>query len=173
MKKLLKFSLFLFFVFFNYYSAAAERYQIELVVFAQDMPNTELLDQTQSEIHWPANVVDVSAFPSVDAAGRALSGAYRALSGSSSYRPLLHAAWIQSVDAGYAGDAVRIQDANGFINGFVRLQRAQYLYLNVDLEYQPDSGRYFRLHEKRRLKLNEDQYLDHPKFGVIAKVTPL
>ncbi len=50
----------------------------------------------------------------------------------------------------------------------------------MDLEYTGDvvDGEAFRtvvyrLKEKWRIKLNEIHYLDHPRFGVIAKVKPV
>lgn len=152
---------------------AAGRYQIELIVFAQHMPSTELFDQTRSRIQWPNRVMDLSAFTEVSSGSRLLNGVYSALSRTSGYRPLLHVSWIQNVGANSVGDAVRIGGANGKIDGFVRLQRRQNLKLIVDLEYQPNRQRYYRLQEKRRIKFNESHYLDHPKFGVIAKVRPL
>ncbi len=151
---------------------AADRYQIELIVFAQNPPNTEWLDQTQSLIEWPPGVVDVSAFAPVSRQNRLLNTAYGVLSGNASYRPLLHVAWIQAIDPDNIGEAVRVRDSEGLVNGFVRVQRGQYLNLIVDLEYQPDAGRYYRLHEKRRIKFNETHYLDHPKLGVVARVSP-
>ncbi|MGR9114722.1 MAG: CsiV family protein [Gammaproteobacteria bacterium] len=152
---------------------AAGRYQVEVIVFAQYMHNTELLDQTQSQIQWPNRVVDLSAFAEVGPQNRLLNGAYGALARTAGYKLLLHVSWIQNIGANRTGDAVRIQGANGSVNGFVRVQRGQHLKLVVDLEYQPNASRFYRLHEKRRIKFNETHYLDHPKFGVIAKVRPL
>jgi hypothetical protein len=36
-----------------------------------------------------------------------------------------------------------------------------------------DSTVIYRLNEKRPIKLNDVYYLDHPKFGVIVKVSSL
>ncbi len=59
------------------------------------------------------------------------------------------------------------------MNGFVHIQRGQTLQLIVDLEYTPaqvnSEAFIYRLNENRRIKLNEVHYLDHPKFGVVAK----
>ena len=154
-------------------AGAAGRYQIELVIFVQHMASTELFEQTQSQINWPDRVDDLSAYAEVSSGDRMLDRAYGALSRSAGYRPLMHVSWIQDIDANKIGDAVRIQGAHGSIDGFVRVQRGQYLRLIIDLEYQPDAHRYYRLHEKRRIKFNETHYFDHPKFGVIAKVRPL
>ena len=173
MKKLLSLSGILILALVAHSAMAEGRYQIELVIFAQHMPNTELFDQTQSQIQWPKRVVDLSTFAEVSPENRILNGAYGVLSRSAGYHPLMHVSWVQAIGPNRIGDAVRIQGANGAIDGFVRIQRGQYLTLIVDLEYQPGVNRYYRLHEKRRIKFNETHYLDHPKFGVIAKVRPL
>lgn len=160
-------------VFWVQSAEAGGRYQIEVVVFAQYVPNTELFEQTQSQIHWPKTIVDESVLTQVAADGRLLNGVYGTLARTKGYHPLLHAAWIQEIAANKTGKAIRIQGGNGTVDGYIRLQRGQLLKLLVDLEYQPSTNRYYRLREKRRIKFNERHYFDHPKFGVIAVVKPL
>lgn len=152
---------------------AEDRFQIELVVFGQDMPTTELFTQTRSEIEWPNRVVNVTSLGQIDPEQKSLAQVYDTLSRYSVYQPLGHFAWIQTIAANAAGDAVRIQGTGNVLNGYVRLERGDYLTVTVDLEYQPDPERYFRMNEVRSIKFNEDHYFDHPKFGVIAKVKPL
>lgn len=153
--------------------AEARSYQIELIVFAQNAPTSERFDQSGSKISWPGNVRNVSGFTQ---GSKQLNGAYGTLKRSRDYRPLLHLSWIQNVGKNSLSQPVQIQKSGGqsgdLLDGFVRIQRGNYLHLLMDLEYAPGSSTY-RLKEKRRLKLNEVHYLDHPKFGVIAKVTPL
>ncbi|PPD04194.1 MAG: hypothetical protein CTY29_06735 [Methylobacter sp.] len=56
------------------------------------------------------------------------------------------------------------------------------LALTTDFEFTPAAvsdfstsapASAFRLKESRGIKFNEIHYFDHPKFGVIAKVSPL
>jgi hypothetical protein len=61
----------------------------------------------------------------------------------------------------------------------VTLIRERYLHLDVDLlllraNYADgaDSGPAFQLREKRRMRSREVHYFDHPRFGMIAVVTP-
>lgn len=152
---------------------ADDKFQIELIVFGQDMPTTELFDQARSEIVWPSRVVDIASLLQAVPKQTTLASAYSTLSRYSAYRPLGHFSWIQTIAANSAGDAVRIQDANHVLNGYIRLERGDFLTVTVDLEYQPDPERYFRMNEVRRIKFDEDHYFDHPKFGAIAKVNPL
>lgn len=156
------------------FALAEDRFQVELIVFAQDMPTTELFDQTRSEIQWPNRVVEVSALAQVAPDQKSFTQVYASLSRYSTYQPIAHYAWLQVIDMNSSGDAVRIQDAGqNMLDGFFQLERGDYLTVTLDMEYQPDSERFFRLNEVRRIKFNEDHYFDHPKFGAILKIKPL
>jgi hypothetical protein len=152
--------------------AAGRLYKIELVVFSQNMPNTEVFDQTVSKIRWPKKVVNRSAYQQVSKKYLTLKGSYAQLAKAKGYRPLMHVAWVQSVSANSYGRAVRIKNAGGTINGFFRLQRGSLVHMVADIEYSPRSIKY-RLNEKRRFKFNETHYFDHPKFGILARVSPI
>jgi len=54
------------------------------------------------------------------------------------------------------------------INGWVKIYAEQLLFANIDLDYLG-----FRMNEKRRLKLNEKHFFDHPKFGLMVQVSRL
>ncbi|MEC9406219.1 MAG: CsiV family protein [Pseudomonadota bacterium] len=72
------------------------------------------------------------------------------------------------------------------LDGTVSLYAQRYLHLHVDLWWvQQQSGaavvagqqlaeadaRVFHIEEQRRVRLNELHYFDHPRFGVLARVT--
>lgn len=156
-------------------SSQGDGYRIELMVFAQDMPNTEVFEQTESQIKWPADLSELSVYKKADT--MALADAYAALSKDPVYQPVMHVAWIQAVAEGTLSSPVHIRSAEGALNGFVRIQRGQTLQLIADLEYAPDQANsealVYRLNENRRIKLDEIHYLDHPKFGIVAKISPL
>ena len=157
--------------------AEGNAYQIELIVFLQAMPNTEVFDQTESSINWPTTLTELSAYKKAD--NMTLNDSFSALSKDSAYRPILHVAWIQPAGEGNLSAPVHIQSADGKLNGYLQIQREQSLHMVVDLEYasnqSDNSGNtiIYRLNEKRPIKPNEVYYLDHPKFGVIAKISAL
>lgn len=157
--------------------AEGNAYQIELIVFSQNMPNTEVFDQTESRIKWPAALTELSVYKKAD--NMALNDSLAALSKDPAYRPMLHISWIQSAGDGNVVAPVHIQSADGKLNGYLQMQYEQSLHMTVDLEYasnQSDSSGktiIYRLNEKRPIKLNEVYYLDHPKLGVIAKISAL
>ncbi len=165
-----------FYIFLSLYcfNASAEQrlYKIELLIFSQDMPTTEAFDQSESHIKWPQQRVDLSVYRQVNSQSLSLNNSAARLARSQNYQPIMHVAWIQPVKSNSLSRAVKITNAEASINGFFRMQRGHLLHMIVDLEYSKDSVIY-RLNEKRRFKLNETHYFDNPKFGVIARVSPI
>lgn len=52
--------------------------------------------------------------------------------------------------------------------GYIKIYADSLLFANIDLDYKG-----FRMQEKRRLKLNEKHFFDHPKFGLLLQVSRL
>lgn len=159
------------------FNVNAERfYKIELVIFSQNMPNSEVFDQTESMIEWPGQVVQRSSYKSVSPKYMALYESYAKLGQGQNYQSLMHIAWIQGAKKNRLSSAVKIANADRTIDGFFRIQRGNLIYMIADIEYSPSSYAgpvIYRLNEKRRFKLNEIHYLDHPKFGILARVSPV
>ena len=142
-------------------------YQIELIAFAQAMPTTEVFEQTSSQLKWPTVLTELDAYHKPD--HLALADTYAALSQDSTYRPMLHLAWVSPLNV-----PVHIHSSDGKLNGYIQLQPGQVLQLLVDVELTADTldgaGVVYRLNEKRPVKSGEIYYLDHPKFGLVVKV---
>lgn len=161
-------------IFSSHPYAQENAYQIELIVFAQNMPNTEAFDQTASRIAWPSGMTELAAYKTAD--NPKLGGSYSALANDVAYLPLLHAAWLPDQDAGNTSAPVHIQSADGAVNGWVRLEQGQALQLHADLEYAPgqadSAGKtlIYRIEATQPVNMNEVYYLDHPKFGVIIRI---
>jgi hypothetical protein len=108
------------------------------------------------------------------AADYKLNAIETSLRGSGAWRPVAHAAWVQT--AANWGTHVGIALADLGINtpglsGMVYLERATYLHLGFNLSLS--AGATYSIDEMRSVKYNEKQYFDHPAFGVIALVSPL
>jgi len=133
-----------------------------------------------------------------------LNSEWARLRRSATYRPLLHIAWRQPGLARAEARAVHLRRRAGaptgdpqtvpvaplasvseapvlpVIDGTLRLYRARYLHLEVDLRYQPrvpppgldQEASVFRLTESRRVRSRKLYYFDNPLFGVLALVTP-
>lgn len=169
MRKIFNLNLFILSLIAINVSAAERSYKIELLIFAQDMPTTEVFEQTESQIKWPRSVSDVSSY---NKGSLQLNASYAKLVQSHKYQPLVHVAWGQTIRANSLGRAVRISNPEGTLDGYIQIQRGHLVYLKADFEYSVGSVVY-RLNEKRRFKLNEIHYLDHPKFAVISRVSPI
>ena len=96
------------------------------------------------------------------------------LRSSGAWRPIAHAAWVQT--AANWGTHIGIALADLGINapglsGMVYLERATYLHLGMNLSLS--AGATYTINEMRSVKFSERQYFDHPAFGVIALVSPM
>ena len=160
--------LFLILLSFFCSNVFANSYKIEILVFSQNMPSTEVFEQTESKINWPDRVADRSEYTRVNTS---LRSSYTKLSGSEQYQPVMHVAWVQSVGRNRHSRAVRISNPEGTINGFFQLKRGQLIHMITDLEYS-EGGVIHRINDKRRFKLKDTHYLDHPKFGMLIRVSP-
>jgi hypothetical protein len=96
------------------------------------------------------------------------------LRSSGAWRPIAHAAWVQTAAnwGTHAGIALADLGINTpGLSGMVYLERATYLHLGMNLTLSGEAS--FVINEMRSVKYNEKQYFDHPAFGVIALVSPL
>jgi hypothetical protein len=117
-----------------------------------------------------------AAFPTLPTARFKLTAIEETLKRSRAYQPLAHVGWTQP---GYPRDAAQfipigsLVPASTGLLGQIALSRGRYLHLTLDLVYTPEgSAERYVLRQTRRMRSNERHYIDHPKFGVIALVTP-
>lgn len=146
------------------------RYSVEVIVFRQPgnlppAPTVMTLPQgasTSSGRITPLAKTDWQ-LANLDAGLRRRSG----------YEVLGHAAWLATVAPNGSATA-RLDDllSGGAVSGAVTVQRGQYLFLRVEVNYATPNGGIHQLRERRRVKFNERHYLDHPAIGVIAVVSP-
>lgn len=147
----------------------AARYSVEIVVFRQPgLAPPAAAVMTVPRAQAPAGRVDV-----LPASEWQLGNVEGGLKRSAGYRVLGHAAWAAAVPANGALTA-RVEDVlpGSGLSGAVVVQRGQYLFLRVELDYATPEGRVYQLRERRRVKFNERHYFDHPAIGVIAVVSP-
>ncbi|HEY5809901.1 MAG TPA: CsiV family protein [Povalibacter sp.] len=115
-------------------------------------------------------------FPELAAGKMKLGTLADTLRRSRNYQPLAHFGWTQPgfprTEAHYM--SIDSQGAAGSgLSGRVALSRGRYLHLTLDLVLEPaGSGEHYVLRQTRRMRSNERHYIDHPKLGVIALVTP-
>lgn len=119
---------------------------------------------------------------------RKLTAVAEALRRSSSYRPLAHLHWRQALLEPGAAQPIDIASLSGArgdrsiprVEGSLRLSVARYLHLETDLRLVEDDrhmlrdsqAAVYRLRQSRRMRSGELHYIDHPRLGVLALVTP-
>lgn len=116
-------------------------------------------------------------FPALAAGRMKLTAIEEALRRSRNYRPLAHFGWTQPGFARDSAPSISIDDfvpASSGVTGEIALSRGRYLHLTLNLAFSPPegSGERYLLRQSRRMRSNERHYIDHPKFGVIAVITP-
>lgn len=168
----------------------ADDYIIELIVFENLNKNTVeeqwLEEPEETSNNTPATVKANWR----SASDYQLSNVKAALARSSSYRPLLHVAWLQTVSK--KRRAIQLPERNSSasgdsLSGTAVVTRGRYLHLDLDLTLHtaPDTayiGEDYRfgspatrikLQQSRRMRSKELHYIDHPRFGVLALITPV
>lgn len=166
---------------------AARQFDVELVIFAhlnaydggEVWPAGE--DRTLSRSAWDESPETGSWTRLPDSGGR-LTAVADALQRSGSYRPLAHLRWRQPVMAPDTARAIDIgallDDRTANLSGTLRLSVSRYLHLETDLRLTDTRAGYeqdvpvYRLQQSRRMRSGELHYIDHPRFAVLAVITP-
>jgi len=94
---------------------------------------------------------------------------------SGAWRPVAHAAWIQTAAnwGTHAGIALADLGINvPGLTGMVYLERAP-IYLHLGFDVHLSQGATYTIREMRSVRFNDRQYFDHPAFGIVAVVTPI
>lgn len=174
----------------------AERsYQVELLIFERESVDgsevwpelPELPDVTRARELSSAG----GSFRPVSSSQLKLGGARSRLAAARGYKVLKHVGWRQPGLNRNQAVAVHLSEgpfrrtamsgrAQPRLDGTVRLILSRYLHLEVDIALQDagsgfgeTSGTVYRMIQSRRMRSGEVHYLDHPKLGIIAVVTPL
>ncbi|MGH8189103.1 MAG: CsiV family protein [Steroidobacteraceae bacterium] len=158
-------------------NATAEEWNMEGAAAGQRLA---IPDEEPSPFATPAEPAPATAtFPALPASKFKLTAVTDSLRRSRNYQPLAHFGWTQP---GFPRDAAKAMSINSMVPGSsgvvgqVALWRGRYLHLTLDLVYEPrsaeETGQRFVLRQTRRMRSNENHYLDHPRFGVIAVIRP-
>jgi hypothetical protein len=150
--------------------SGSARYLVEILVFRQPGPLPPPMPAAPLAI---VTTLPGRVEPLPEAAWQ-LGAAEQALAHRGGYQVLAHVAWAAIVPPNGRTTA-RLEDVlreGTPLAGAVALQRSQYLFLGVDVDYLAGPDMTYGLREKRRIKFGERHYFDHPAFGVIALVSP-
>ena len=158
-------------------SASPEAWSMEAAAAGQRLA---IPDDEPSPFTSAAPEPAIATFPALAPAKFKLTSIADTLRRSRNYQPLAHFGWTQP---GYPRDAATFLPINSMVPagsgllGQIALSRGRYLHLTLDLVYDApgadgEPGQRFVLRQSRRMRSNERHYMDSPRFGVIAIVTP-
>jgi hypothetical protein len=171
-----------------------QSYDVELLIFrnlsgketpeswgveaTNDAQKMAIPDDESSATEAPAPAAPTATFPSLPAAKMKLGAIAETMRRSRAYQPVAHIGWTQP---GFARNAAKylsvssLVPASSGLQGQIALSRGRYLHLTLDLVLDSQGGessQRFILRQTRRMRSNERHYIDSPKFGVIALITP-
>ena len=166
-------------------------YDVEVIIFSYRYPDSdgERWPVLSPETLMPPGFYSGDQVSERPVSSYKLNGISNGLRQSSAYSVLLHRAWRQPVHDAANAPAYRInttaENGKNTLKGSIRLVRERFLHLDADLLMLPADNRaavmdpqapyttpVFELREKRRINSNTVYYFDHPRFGLIATVTP-
>jgi hypothetical protein len=174
--------------------ASVQSYDVELLIFrnlgghetpegwgAEAAGADQRLDIPDEESTAPPAapiVAPTATFPALPAAKMKLTAIEDTMRRSRGYQPVAHIGWTQP---GYARNAAQYLSVSSLVSGSsglqgqIALSRGRYLHLTLDLVLDSTAsgdGQRYVLRQTRRMRSNERHYIDSPKFGVIAVITP-
>lgn len=176
-------------------AAPVQSYDVELLVFRNlggretpenwgaeaaaagqrlDIPEDELSSSVLADV--PTVAAPTATFPALPAAKMKLTAIEDTMRRSRGYQPVAHFGWTQP---GFARNSAQYLSLSSLVpgssglQGQVALSRGRYLHLTLDLMLDSaEEGERYLLRQTRRMRSNERHYIDSPKFGVIAIITP-
>lgn len=167
-------------------TAAAERLRVDVLIFLNPPPLQERATTARRPDNERAIGIDdarglaYAGIALLPESASSLAAEWATLSANRSYRPLLRLSWLQEAPDSERGPALRIYlpgGAEGSLEGWLRLQGGgMHPSLAADLETVQiaagGSALGYRLKQRRSLPLNTLHYLDSPRIGVLARVSP-
>jgi len=166
-------------------------YDVELIVFTNESASDsgEKWNRPDADAIRPSGFFPEDQFTELAASYYTLNTISRTLERSGRHTVLFHRAWRQLAYGKAHAVAYPIhsiaENRRDSIEGIVKLVRERFLHLDVNLQLMsatsgtevmfsdaPNSKPAFELVETRRINSNVLHYFDHPRFGLIARVTP-
>ena len=153
------------------FASDVKNYQVELLVFQHLYPNGS--PEGEPRIKAFDDYPSLINFNSVEKENLVLSEDAQRIRGSRNFRLLKHIAWSQEGLSKEEAGSINLARWLPDVNGTVALYLNRYLHLDILLEKQFEDGQKVVLRERRRMRSKETHYLDNPRLGIIARITPL
>jgi len=159
--------------------ATPEQWSVEAAGAGQRLSIPDEDGYSPEVIEAPLPSAPTTTFPALPASKMKLTAIEESLRRNGAYQPLAHVGWTQP---GFARDSAKYLSLNSLVSsasglqGQIALTRGRYLHLTLDLVLDAaapgEAPQRFVLRQTRRMRSNERHYIDSPKIGVIAVITP-
>lgn len=159
-------------------SAPSANYEVEVLVFEMRLPElegSELWTRIEQPVDTTTAVVPEEMPPTSDFAAAA-----ETLRRDGRFRVLLQKRWVQTADAKSNVPAMHLATSDRELDGTLKFYLSRFLHVELNVLFQPQTAVIggeampsYVINEQRRVKSNEINYFDHPKFGVLVRVTPV
>ena len=165
---------------------APKVYEIEVMVFQNirtDLEGGELWvnERINPDIADLDKSVAISTVPGEDSD---LTKAKELIEQNSNYRILVHKQWVENANPRSDAKLVRLNTEDGDLDGTFKFFMSRFLHVDMNLIFkEAETTSLFQasnlentntigyeIRERRRVRSNEMQYFDHPKFGALVQV---
>lgn len=163
-------------------AAAAEPYQVEVLVFARPASEPDLEEPNDHQpgclarAQYPAAAPDPAGGPSAVGRDRLrLAAEAQALQRTGAgLLVLTHAGWQQDLPATASGPWVRIGErASRGLRGCLRARLTPVPEIELDLVYESPGGSRHSLFGTARIRPGDVHYFDHPALGTLVRLDAL
>lgn len=157
-------------------------YEVEVLVFESRLPDLEA-GELWTFSKKTATPVDAVAPPALNGGNSELSTVAATLQNDPRYRVIAHQRWVQPAEARTATKPVVVRSSDNEVDGTLLFYMNRFLHVELALGFQPPktlgsspatepNGALYRINEQRRIKSQDINYFDHPKFGALVRVAP-
>jgi len=165
---------------------APKVYEIEVMVFQNIQPDLEgnelwVNERVNLELKDIDKAVEATALPHEDSD---LTKAREVIDNDSNYRILAHKQWVQNADPQSTARLVLLSSEDGELEGTFKFFISRFLHVDLNMIFQEKESKSmfqatssdnsqqiaYQIRERRRIRSNEVQYFDHPKFGALVQI---
>lgn len=166
-------------------NSSAKTYQVEILAFknitppadSEAFPDYPVLPQYQGtiELSQPSENTIVY-YKKLPREKFTLNKEESLIARKGDYQILLHDSWLQKQDEELAVHLINKLSSSDLFEGTLHIKRAYYYQANFAFDLQSPStngSSHYVLNSSRNLKNSELHFIDHPKFGILLKITTL
>lgn len=159
-------------------------YQVEIIVFQNQTPEANHSPRWQDVTTSSAATTSTPAYPLLASNTFVLNKEANSLAKQKNYRILAHLAWHQTFDFDHPSQpmAITASDPTGnwSLSGHLKIKHSNFFYVTTTLTLRENFSDLFHrnnekmlvVHDQRKIRDGQLNYIDNPVLGVLIKITP-